>query len=419
AAAYACVAYQTAYLRCHYPKAFLAALFSSVIDHSGKVAEYAAVCAKLQIRLLPPHVNFAVEKFTVEPDGIRLGMLAIRNMGQGFIRGIVAERAQNGSFESFHSFLKRMQGKDFNRRAAEALIQAGALDGLGANRREMMMALPLFLNGLEDDARRNIEGQIGFFELPGQKQSGEPALPPQAEFSHADLLAGEKETMGFYLSGHPLMRLQNLAQRLGSAKTVDLLDPANETGQGRFGDNEETTLLCVITGAKKKVVKNNQTMAFLTVEDMYGQMEVLVFPGTLERFANLCMEGRTVLLSGRLCLQENKEAKLLCNTLEEVSETMAEQDRLAPHGARKTNAAASAKKPARPGAFLRFASAEDPRLPKARHLLAIFAEGGTTPVRFFYEDEKRYEPQPSAAWNPVLARELCRLLGEENVVSNA
>ncbi|MCL1952209.1 MAG: DNA polymerase III subunit alpha [Oscillospiraceae bacterium] len=410
AVSYAFVAYQSMYLKCHYPRQFFAATLSSFMDSSGKVAEYAAECARLGIRLLPPSVNSAHVKFTVEGDGIRFGLLAIKNLGGGFIRQIIAEREAGGQFTGFYNFLKRMHDKDFNKRAAESLIKAGALDGLGANRREMMMALGMFLGELEDATRRNVEGQLGFMDLMGAQAKTEPQAPSQAEYPHADLLANEKETLGFYLSGHPLSKLGELAERVGSAKISDLLDPENESGQGPHRDEEEVRLLCVIIAVKKKVVKNDATMAFLTVEDLYGQMECLVFPSTLERYANLCTEGRTVLIGGRLSLQENKEAKLLCNTIEAIGEEPEQSEQPAQ------------KKNGRRGVFLRVESQGDPRLPKALQFLDIF-EGdvpgaGNVPVMVYYGDTKQYSKCPGVEWNMPLARELERLLGEGNVVAN-
>jgi len=287
------------------------------------------------------------------------------------------------------------------------------LDDLGANRREMMMALPMFLGELEDAARRNVEGQLGFFDLvpmqaAGGRENGEPKVPPQTEFSHTDLLAYEKETMGFYLSGHPMSKLDELAKRLGSAKISELTDSANEGGQGFYRDNEEVRLLCVIVGVKKKIVKNNATMAFLTVEDLHGQMEALVFPSTLERYANLFSDGRTVLVGGRLSLQEDKEAKLICNTIEDCGDA-------------DGSPAPEQKKSGRRGVFLRFNSKEDPLVAKAETLLDIFAgdfPDSGTPVQFYFDDVKQYQKRPGTDWNPVLARTLMELLGANNVVAN-
>jgi len=338
----------------------------------------------------------------VEPGGVRFGLLAIKNLGGGFINQIIAEREQNGDFTSFYAFLKRMQGRDFNRRAVEALIKAGALDNLGSNRREMLIALPGFIHEIDDETRRNVEGQIGFLDMMSTQaqQRAEPKSPPQEEFPHADLLAHEKETLGFYLSGHPLSKLRDMAEKLGSAKTSELMDTANESGQGPHHDNEEISLLCVIVGVKKKIVKNNAPMAFLTLEDLHGQMEALVFPTTLERFENLCQEGRTVLVHGRLSLQENKEAKLICNTIEAIG----------------------AENPARPKTkssdiYLRLPPKDHPTHQLALRLMDIFDEGAKQPVTMIYEqDGKRFKAQTGVVWNPVLEQELTRLLGAENIV---
>jgi DNA polymerase-3 subunit alpha len=416
AAAYALVAYQTAWLKRHYPCEFMAALLSSVIDSSGKIAEYAAECAKQGIRLLPPSVNTGAERFTVEEGAVRFGLLAVKNLGQGLIQSILREREKNGSFASLYSFLKRTQGRDFNRRAAEALILCGALDDLGANRRAMLLALPAFLSELENDARRNVEGQLGFFDMAVAEGApmAEPELPQAAEFSQEELLAREKETMGFYLSGHPLAKLEKVAARIQSAKIADLLDPANETGQGSYRDHQELSLLCVIVSVKKKITKSNATMAFVTVEDLTGQMEVLMFPTVLERFANLCAEGGAVLLSGRLSLQENKDAKLVCNTVEDMNGAAGEEEACAA----KAPQIPASKKKHRRGVFLRFASRKDPRIAKAEKYLAIFE--GALPLSYYYEDEARYARAGlrGVDWNPTLEHLLRELLGESNVAAS-
>lgn len=409
AAAYAYVAYQTAYCKCHFPKEFLAATLSSEVESSAKVAEYGAECARLGIPLLPPSVNDGALRFTVEPGGVRFGLLAVKNLGAGLINGILAEREKGGRFTSFYSFLKRMQGRDCNRRAVEALIRCGALDGLDGNRRSLLMALDGFLAELETDARRNVEGQVGFLEIlaagGAQKAAatGEPKPPPQKEFKPADLLAGEKETMGFYLSGHPLAALAEEAARLGAASIASLLDPANKEGVGQYRDEESVLLLCVITGIKKKAVKNNAAMAFLTVEDRTGQLECLLFPSGLERFANLVQAGRTVLLAGRLSLQEGKDAKVLVNSIEDMEDVQSRPE-----------------EPASPATkiFLRFAGEADPRIAQAERLLALYP--GQTPMRYYYAAQARYTApgeKPGAALAPALCQALTALLGAENVIA--
>ncbi|MCL2446877.1 MAG: DNA polymerase III subunit alpha [Oscillospiraceae bacterium] len=419
AAAYAHIAYQMAWLKTYYPAAFWAAQLSSVLDHSGKVALYATECNKLGFALLCPHVNHAKLKFTTEPDGVRFGMLAIKNLGAGFIRQIIAERERNGHFSTFYQFVKRMQGRDFNKRAVESLIKAGALDGLGANRREMLMALPLFAAEVDSEARQNIDGQLGLLDMLGDqaKQQAEPRPASQEEFSHADLLANEKETLGFYLSGHPLSKLAGMAKRLGCAKTLDLLDPANENGQGPHHDNEEVLLLCSIVQVKQKITKSGGNMAFLLLEDMFGQMEALVFPKILERYANLCQTGRTVLVGGRLSLQENKEAKMIVNTLEEIDEPVGDTvDGFPPN-----NIIATGDRGRSPlqlsQIFLRLPPKTDPLHARVLHLLDSNSNGLQVPITLVYEQHgKRYKATAAARWDAALEQDLVRLLGGENIV---
>ncbi|MDR2647177.1 MAG: DNA polymerase III subunit alpha [Oscillospiraceae bacterium] len=397
AAAYAVLAYQTAWLKRHHPVAFVAALLNSVIDNAGKIAEYTAECARLSIPLLPPSVNSGSMQFRVENNAVRVGLLAIKNIGRAFIQAILDERRQNGPFLRYYNFLKRVQGRDCNRRALESLIQSGALDGLGANRREMMQSLPSFMNDIETLNRNAIEGQVGFFDLlsTADVQKAEPSIIRADEYRFADLLAMEKETLGFYLSGHPLAKLQTLATALHCARTVDLLDPSNETGHGQYRDNQELQLLCVIVSVKRKIVKNNQTMAFLTVEDMFGQMEVLVFPSTLDRFLGEIAEGRTVLIRGRLSLQENKDAKIICNEIADATDLQPPQ---AP--------------PRR--VVLRFPSENSADFLRAAALLDIF--DGNLPVLFYFSDTKQYKKASSADWNPTLEGVLRKMLGDENIV---
>ena len=193
AAGYAVVAYQTAYLKCHYPCEYMAALLSSVLGQTGKVSEYIEECGRLGISVLPPHVNFSEAGFTVVGKSIRFGLLAVKNLGRGVIARMVEERRGGGEFTSFYNFCKRMAGRELNRRAIESLIKCGALDGLGNNRREMLLSVESVLDALEADKRRNVEGQMGFFDTPGSSQAGEPPLDKAEDFSAVDKLNMEKE----------------------------------------------------------------------------------------------------------------------------------------------------------------------------------------------------------------------------------
>ena len=292
AAAYAYVAYQTAWLKCHYPCEFMAALLTSVLDSAGKVSGYIAECSRIHISVLPPHVNESLEGFTVADGCIRFGLLAIKNLGRGFIKGILEERETGGPFTSFYSFCKRIYGgKDVNRRALESLVKCGALDGLDANRRQMLQSLPVVMETLEADKRRNIDGQLGFFDMSATfgEDTG-PALPAVDEFPAVEKLRMEKESTGLYLSGHPMMEYTDAAKKVKAARISDLLEAAQEYST-RYIDNSQVTLLGIVSSIKKKITKSDATMAFLSVEDMYGAIEVIVFPRISRKMQSSCKKG--------------------------------------------------------------------------------------------------------------------------------
>ena len=417
AAAYAFVAYTTAWLKCHYPCEFMAALISSVLDDTPKVAEYIAECSRLGIEVVPPHVNVSSERFTPKDGKIYFGLLAVRNVGAGFIREIERERETGGEFKSFYSFCKRMQDKEFNKRAVESLIKCGALDGLGANRRQMLYAFPEISAQLENDRRRNIDGQLGFFDAaPSEAPQGEYRMPTLEEMDKRELLRLEKEMTGLYLMGHPMAEYEQLAERFGCANTADLRN-ADEVG-GIYKDESRVDLLCIITNVRKKITKNNTTMAFITAEDVFGSIEVIVFPKIYERQTQLFTEGNVILIHGRLSVREDEEAKLVCESAEpcppaDAKRKVSEQVRQA------SNAVTQPQKKAAktPGLFLRFASENCPEIERAQRVLDFF--DGNKTVYFYYCDTEKYIRQPyshSADVNAPMLKELRRILGEENVI---
>lgn len=427
AAAYAYVAYQTAWLKCHYPCEFMAALLTSVLDSAGKVSGYIAECGRIHISVLPPHVNESLEGFTVADGCIRFGLLAVKNLGRGFIKGILEERQTGGPFASFYSFCKRIYGgRDFNRRALESLVKCGALDGLDANRRQMLQALPVVMETLESDKRRNIDGQLGFFDMSASfgEDTG-PVLPEVAEFPAVERLRMEKESTGLYLSGHPMMEYGGAAQAAGAARISDLLDAAQEFS-ARYMDNTQVTLLGIVASVKKKITKSDATMAFLSVEDIYGAIEVIVFPRVFTENAVKLQEGNVVLLSGRLSLREDEDPKVVCDVVEAVPDPQhvpvlrrAPQKRAvrpAAEGETRSGETAAPKNRRR-GLFLRFSTKDMPIQKRAEQILRIF--DGMTPLYYFYCDTEKYEPRPPAEFidpNEPMFRELRRLLGDENVV---
>lgn len=401
AAAYALVAYQTAYLKCRYPCEYMAALLTSVLGWTGKVAEYIAECERLGIAVLPPHVNFSENGFTVVGKSIRFGLQAVKNLGKGVIVRMAEERRAGGEFTSFYNFCKRMFGRDMNRRAVESLIKCGALDGLGSNRREMLLSVELVLDTLEDDKRRNVEGQMGFFDTPGAEEGGEPALQKAEDFSAGDKLAMEKEVTGMYLSGHPMAAYSSLYQT-GEYARMDAIFQSLEEESPKYRDGQKVTLLAIVTGVRKKVTKAGGTMAFVTLEDMYGAMTALVFPKTLEQDGSLLYEGAVVEAAGRLSFVEDKEPELVSDRFTRPPEPGGE---------------AVPEHRVREGLYLKVDSKEDPRYRKAMQYIAVFDDGFSDLYLAFRDSGKvlRAPAKYRVAVNDVLLDALEKLLGEENV----
>ena len=403
AAGYAVVAYQTAYLKCHYPCEYMAALLSSVLGQTGKVAEYIEECGRLGISVLPPHVNYSDTGFTVVGKSIRFGLLAVKNLGRNVIARMVAERRAAGEFTSFYNFCKRMAGRDLNRRAIESLVKCGALDGLGNNRREMLLAVERVLDSLEADKRRNVEGQMGFFDAPGSAQGGEPPLEKTEDFSAADKLNMEKEVTGMYLSGHPMAAYAGLYQEGGYARMDEILQSAGERETGRYQDGQWVTLLGMVVGVRKKATKNNAQMAFVSLEDMYGAITALVFPKVLEQYGSLLYEGAVVEVQGKLSFTEDKAPELVCQSLGKPADPVSVK--------------APAGKPVRPGLYLRLSSQRDPRYDKVMRYIAVF-DGGATDLYLTFQDTGKLLRAPAkfrVEINRPLLRALKELLGAENV----
>ena len=411
AAAYAYVAYQTAYLKCHYPCEFMAALLSSVLDNTDKVSEYTDECNRIGIKILPPNVNESNDSFTVCDSNIRFGLLAIKNLGKSFIKNIIAER-RAGKFTSFYNFCSRMHGSDFNKRAVESLIKSGALDGLGANRRQMLMGMNEIIDELDSKKRRNVEGQIGLFDSVGGESHSETALRFFEEFPRSELLAMEKSTTGLYLSGHPMADYSELAAEMSCVRIAELVN-SEENERSYHKDGERTKIMGIITDVKKKITKSDTTMAFLNVEDTSGSIEVIVFPKILMENSTLLEEGRVLVFYGRLDLRDEEPSKLICEhiyTLETAKDYY-----LRKGSAAKETSAPTKKK--RSGLFLKFPTEATPEQAQAEKLLAIF--DGRTPLYYYFADTGKYVHQPSdrsVDVNEPLINELKRVLGEENVV---
>jgi DNA polymerase-3 subunit alpha len=405
AAAYAVVSYQTAWLKCHYPREYMASLLTSVLDNTNKLSAYIAECLRLGIRVLPPHVNESESGFTVANKDIRFGLLAIRNLGRGFIDQLVAERKKNGAYTSYYDFCKRMFD-GLNRRTLENLVKSGALDNLGLNRRQMLTSVETVLDSLTEDRKRNVEGQIGFFDTVKTSGHEEFSVAPMPELSMNDQLDMEKEVTGMYLSGHPMAEYAGRYAELQAVRIGDILEEAKEES-GPLRDGASVNVLGIITKVQLKVTKSNSTMAFVTLEDLYGSIRILVFPKTLTEYAGLIAEGKILKVFGRISVRDENDVELICQTVQEIP------------GPGQSAAAAqeNAHSHTRPGLYLKVRGKDDPAYRKAMQYIAIF--DGATPLFIYFTETKKLMAAPLSmrvSVNDVLLRELRNVLGEKNVV---
>ena len=333
AAAYAIIAYQTAYLKRFYTPEYMAALLSSMMSNTTKTVEYIADCTARGIELLPPDVNKSYYRFTVEDGKIRFGLEAVKNVGHKLLLDIAQERETNGPFKSFTNFLERMSGTELNKRSLESLIKCGAFDSLDANRRALMAVYEDLLSGITAQNRQNIAGQVSLFDEDGAlgAEGDTDELPNLPEFDKRELLNMEKETIGLYLSGHPLDDYREKITQYSSANTAQINELATEDENGEFTvredgafqDGDLVTIGGIITGRRNKTTRSNSQMAFLTLEDLYGSVDVLVFPKIYEKFSPIMTVDSIVFLTGRVSLREDEAPKLLCERIVPYEEFIA------------------------------------------------------------------------------------------------
>ena len=323
AAAYAYVAFQTAYLKCYHPVEFMAALMTSVIDNPTKCAEYILSCHDLKIEILPPSINSGEGRFTVENGAIRYGLYAIKNVGRSAADAIAEERKAHGPYESIADFLKRTSGRDINKRTVENLIKAGALDEFSKNRRALLQIYPMVMEDVDREIKESVSGQMNLFDFmaPEERAASTVKIPDVQDFSKEEKLSNEKEVLGIYLSGHPLDDVEALWRKQITATSGDfvLKDEADETG---LINGEGRIIGGLIADKKIKYTRNNKIMAFITIEDLVGQVEVLVFPKIYERFSALLIEDSKVFVEGRVSAEEEKDSKLIADriwTFDDVS----------------------------------------------------------------------------------------------------
>lgn len=318
AACYAVVAYQTAYLKCYYPVEFMAALMTSVMDNTRKVSEYILSCRQMGIGILPPDVNKGEVRFTTEGNSIRFALAAIKGLGKPLIEAVMAERAENGEYTTLKDFVERLSGKGINKRSLESFIKSGAFDCLKGNRRQMMQNYAPIMDSIVADRRKSLSGQMSLFDFapPEEKEDFGVQMSPAAEFDKSELLAFEKETLGIYLSGHPLDEYETmLAGNVTKVSSDFLSEEEEEMEELRVNDGETAVIGGIITGITRKTTRSNSMMAFVTIEDLLGSVEVIIFPRDFEKYKQEIYEDNKVLIRGRVSVEEERAARLICSEI--------------------------------------------------------------------------------------------------------
>lgn len=326
AAAYAVVAYQTAYLKYHYPLEFMAALMTSVIENPSKVAEYIYACRQMDIKILPPDINRGVANFSVDESNIRYGLAAIKSIGKPVIEAIVADREEFGTFKNLEDFISRISVKEtLNKRVIENLIKSGALDGLGGTRKQFMSIYIQIVEHVNQEKKYAMTGQITLFDLVDEEQKGdfEIKLPKVGEYTKENLLAFEKEVLGIYISGHPLEEYEEKWRKSITSTTADF-QPDEETGRTKVHDGAKEIIGGMITDKTVKHTRTNQMMAFLTIEDLLGTVEVVVFPRDFEKNRVLLEVDNKVFVRGRVSEEDEKASKLICEKIIPFEQTKKE-----------------------------------------------------------------------------------------------
>ncbi|MBR6678032.1 MAG: DNA polymerase III subunit alpha, partial [Oscillospiraceae bacterium] len=408
AVAYAVVAWQTAYFKCHFPKEYMAALLSSVLDNSDKVGEYIAECKECRIPILPPDVNHSCDSFTVEEGGIRFGLVAIKNIGRGFIQSVMREREKGGLFRSFQDFCERMIESEMNKRALENLIYAGAFDSFGNRRSQLIQVYEKVLDGIAADRRQNVEGQ---FDLFGGVTAAQPkkagiTMPDVPEFARQFLMSKEKESVGIYISGHPMDSCRGIARAKGAAPLHAIMESFEEQNE-HFRDGQKIAIAGVVTSSKTKTTRNNSLMAYVVLEDGTGSMEMICFSRTLENCGSYLREGQVILARGRLSAQDEKAPQLMCDYAEPL-EIPAEGEPV-----QEAAPAAQAKPVTGKTLYLRVPSLKSREMRRVELLLQMFE--GDSPLKIRVADTGKLLGS-SCLLYPSFLQELKEQLGEENVV---
>ena len=408
AAAYAFVAYQTAYLKCHYEKEYMSALLTSVLDNQSKLGRYMAECIKNGIKILPPDVNLSERNFTPTADGIRFGLLAVRNIGGNLVERLITER-EKGKYKSVYDMCDRLFGLDLNRRAVESLIKSGALDCFNLSRRALLQGIEQLMRSIEADKKYTMHGQMDLFGNALGGESKHYEIEAMEEMPQFELLAFEKEVTGMYISGHPLEQYSRALSEKGLLKTFDL----NDSEKAVRLDGKMVTIGAMVSKVRRKATKNDQTMAFVEIEDIYGSVNVIVFPKLFEQYAEILKQGVVIKVLGRVSCKESGEVDVIADRIETLTKGKAASDTNVSQSEYKTKQEASKYKK---GLYLRVTSMSSTEYIKARELLD--SRKGNIPVIIKETESGKAYCSPQNSWvlvDETLLSSLYDILGEENV----
>ena len=407
AVCYAIVAYRTAYMKHYYPQEYMAALITSVLENSGKVAEYIAECREMGIKLLPPDVNESDSNFTVSGSDLRFGLVAIKGIGWGAIDSMVAERNENGPFISFEDFCKRMSGKEMNRRAVENLVKAGAFDSLGYRRKPLSTIVGAVLESIARANKDNVSGQLDLFgdfsEQTDERRESIP-LPNIDEYTPREMMTLEKEITGMYLTGHPMDEYREVVRRAGVAAIGAIMgDFASDDGPTRFEDGQTVTVAGIISSTKTRTTKNNSLMSYVTLEDDTGAIEMIAFQKVLDISSAYLQENCAVIVKGRISVRDEKEPQLMVESVRPIEDI----------GSVEPSAKKPQKIPENATLWVKLKTRDCREMKHIELIMMMFP--GSQQMIIYLEDEKK-KLSTRCIIHPALIDELKEMLGEENVV---
>ena len=402
AVCYAVVSYQTAYLKCHYPKQYMAALMTSVLDSATKISGYIAECKELGIPVLPPDINRSEDHFSVEGDAIRFGLGAVKNVGHGLIRAVAAKREEGGPFKSLEDFIQRMGEGELNKRAVENFIKCGALDCFGNHRSELLAVYDSMMDSISSSRKHNLEGQMGLFGMMEEEDAAMAIpIPKLPELNKADMMAMEKETTGIYLSGHPMDDYRRYLRNTHVVPIGALME-----AESRYQDDQIVSVAGIVQDVKMKTTRNNSMMAYVTVEDDTASIEMLAFSNVLNQFGGYLKENSAVVITGRLSIRDEKEPQIVINRARPITDFSEAPENAMPVQPESPEVLSGTL-------YLKLAGENDPNYRKVRAIVNMFP--GESVVKVFFADTRKMRGT-QAALDSRMLRELETVLGKENVV---